>query len=476
VAVIAVVLSFAYVPEAKADTSDTRLISEAQIIRSIKPLVRDVERAREKDPEVNLFAIESFVRLYDTFPGSHPDEFSRILKVLKKLDTRYAENNAYLYVSSYIVANVLETPDSFSEEESKALTKFLDTLPENHGSVGRLQKMRVMNVLLEDYPGLADIFYEHLDAEELLVFNTGISQEYNIESFPGDEEYEEVGGDPLAPLFGEPSLDSVDAISRLLTPEENRDRFEWAEDVVSVARYQYFKGKNPTRQSVQAAQKTIEKERERWRNNKFLNDTVLYGATAGEEGRFMDERQVSRIKELSEDVHIFAADEGSGRTSVDARAEFLEAIETTEDPITAILSMHGNDQEVVFQDASGSDEAVLWVDELAEAFAARYAEDPERARTDVLILETCSAGTYGMIFLEQLMDRRMPVPVVMAGGEAGQSTYSQTEGDSEFANRYLFTGEQTIGDLYDNYGWDLRSNPLILVPQMSNPYLPLQVS
>lgn len=469
------VFTFTFVPAAKAEEGVSPLVSENQIARSIKTVVRDTKHAREENPDFNLYDIDSFVRLYDTFPGTDPGEFTHVLKSLKKLDRKYEGNNAYLYVSSYIVVDVLAKPESFSDEQVEALTAFLDALPQNHGSVGRLQKIRIINALIEEYPDLADTLYQHLDVEELLVSNAAIARTRSIVAFPGDEEYVEVGGDPLVPLFGEISLENTDVISRLL-PSADEDKRAWAEEIASIDRYQYFRGELPTRLSVETAERAIAEERKEWQDKKFINDTVLYGTTEGEDNGFLNEDQLSRFEELSRDVEVFVADEHEGRTPAQARTEFLKAIEKTDEPITAVLSTHGNDWEVVFQNASGSKEAILWADELANAFAKRYKKDPERSGSDVVILETCSAGTYGIIFLEELTAQEMPVPIVIAGGEAGQSTYSQEEGGSEFANHYLFNGEQTIGDLYDNYTWDLLSNPLILVPETSNPYLPLQVS
>ncbi|MDB5265218.1 MAG: hypothetical protein JWN64_789 [Parcubacteria group bacterium] len=478
---ILITLGTAYAPIAEAADS-SRLISQAEIAKNMKVLVQEIEQSHAETEDVDLYSFARFTQLENELTASKKGgkDIHKALLALKKLDKKYANNNAYLYITSWIMDDVfLEIPtDGVSVKERDALVGFLDQLSVNHGNTGRMQKVRLMNIILWDHPEFADTFYNHLDAEELLVFNSGMSAGESLTIFPGAEEYEVVGGDILAPVFADPSLEQADEVGRLLASKKGESRFAWAERVASVSRYQYFRGVKPTRKSVRTAELAIEKERSAWQDKKLLKENVLYGATPGEDDRFMDERELARIKELVTDLRVFAAKEGTTYGPREAQAELLKAIEDTEGPITTILHMHGNDEMILFQDAEGSNENedILWADELANAFAARYAKNPKRTETDVVILESCSAGSFGRLFIEELLAQGIPLPIVFAAGEAGQSTYSKTDGGSEVAEKYLFTGNQTLGDLYDNYTWGLRSNPLLFVPQSSNKKMLLQVS
>lgn len=454
-----------------APTAHAAPISESFITRSLSPLVHEINRAAKEDPDIELYDFDRFEDFELMIYNTDPAKADKVIRLLTKLGKKYRNDSGYLFVSSWIVAQTL-LPIEPLPEEVDAIIGFLEALPKNHGNLGRLQEVRIIDLIIDDLPEFADTLYAQLNTEELLVSNTGDGAGHNIVVYPQVEEYPVLGGDSLSPLFEEPSFELLSKIERLFP--QSGDRLAWAEDTASISRYLHFRGKSPSRKNVEKAYAAIRAAREAWENKPFINDTVIYGATAGEEDRFLDEEQLDQLRDLAEDVHIFAADE-DGRSAVEARADFLEHIEKTDEPITVIVSMHGNDEQVVFQNESGDDEAVLWADELAAAFAVRYERDPEVAQDDVLILESCSSGTYGVIFLEFLAWEEYPVPTVIAAGEAGQSTYSQTEGGSELADHYLFNGTQTLGDLKDNHAWGLRSNPTVLVPDLSDPHLPVQL-
>ena len=459
--------------------STTPPSSQTKIEKDIQKLNKVIAQWEKQEEKVELYDLTEFTDFQDSIFAAKDagEDLSDTFKTFTKLDKKYSDNNAYLYTISQILwafqASYLS--EDISMKEQKSLLALLRELPKNHGNVGRLQKVRLVSSFLYYDENLDPAFLDLLDVEELLIFKSAQGRGFNIDKFPGGETFENVGGDPLLYIFDDYSLDNVDRIDQLLAKNKNEDRYARAERIAEISRYLYFHNIRPSRVTIQKAQTAIHKEQNAWKDQTIINDTVLYGATSGE--RFMNTRELSKISELTENLEIFSADEE--RTTTEARDEFLQAIIETKGPITAVLSMHGNSDVVAFQEESEEEDtaAELWTSELSYAFVQRYVKQPKLKGTDVLILESCSSGSYAHVVLLDLMYQHSPLPIIAAAGEAGQTTYTREEGGSEFTEHYLSSGTQTVGDLYNNYDWDeMGSNPLIFVPQSTNRRLPVQVS
>lgn len=464
---------------ASSTSTPTHVLSQAKIEKDIQKLNKVITRWKNQDEEVELHDLTEFTDFQESIFAAKDagEDLSDTFKTFTKLDKKYTNNDAYLYTISQILwtFQVSYLSEDISMKEQKILLALLRELPKNHGNVGRLQKVRLVSSFLYYDENLNPAFLNSLDVEELLIFKSAQGRGFNIGKFPGEETFENVGGDPVSYIFNDYSLDNVDRIDQLLTKNKNEDRFARAERIVEISRYLYFRNMKPSRVTIQKAQTAIQKEQNAWKDQTLINDTVLYAATAGE--RFMDTRELSKISELTENLEIFATDED--RTTSEARDEFLKAIVETQGPITAIISMHGNSDLVAFQEESEDEDtaAELWTHQLSYAFFERYEKQPKLKGTDVLILESCSSGSYAHAVLLDLLYQNSRTPIIAASGEAGQTTYSREEGGSEFGERYLFSGTQTVGDLYNNYSWDeMGSNPLIFVPQSTKSRLPVQVS
>jgi hypothetical protein len=464
---------------ASSTSVSTLPLSQAKIEKDIEKLNKVIVQWEEQEEKVELEDLTEFTNFRDSILAAKNagEDLSDTFKTFKKLDKKYTDNNAYLYIISQVlwVFKASYLPEEISIKEQKSLLALLSELPKNHGNIGRLQKVRLVSSFLDYDQNLDLAFLDLLDVEELLIFKSGQGRGFNIGKFPSEETFENVGGESLVYIFDDLSLSRTDRIDLLLAKNKNEGRFARAERIAEISRYLYFRNIKPSRGTIHKAQAAIHKEQNAWKDQPLINDTVLYAATAGE--RFMDPRELSKISNLTKYLEVFSTDEG--RTTAEARDEFLRAIVETEGPITAIINMHGNSDVVVFQDESEEQEtgAELWSDELSYAFSERYVKWPKIKGTDVLILESCSSGSYAHAVLLDLLYQDSRIPIIAASGEAGQTTYTREEGGSEFGERYLFMGTQKVGDLYENYNWDeMGSNPLIFVPQSTKQRLPVQVS
>ncbi|HEY0010890.1 MAG TPA: hypothetical protein VGB97_03195 [Candidatus Paceibacterota bacterium] len=443
-----------------------------------------IEQVRALNDESSDFIVEDApgYKELDGYIIAKKNTGADVSGILRKLvqRTEATPTPEYLYVASGVIRDLLltTTKPTFTTAEKEILMQFMRTLPTNHGNLGRVQKVRLANLYMENIPDMRDEILTTLDTEELLVLKTPLGSHERLWSHPLLED------DDLEAVFEEPTLRHAERVAVLLQPLPNEDRLTFAERATYVSRYLAFRRMEPTEETVQTAVADIERTQSLWGDFEIVQETVLYAASSDDE-RFLDKEDLIRLTALSKDLQVFTDFNGpkSAASLTRVKEEILESIASTEGTVTVVFNMHGNPDVISLGEVQGKkdgEDVNLSPDELAEAFANRYSNEHNRTRAmthpDVLIFGTCSSGNYAMKFLEIMRAKSLPVPVLITSGEAGQATYSSTASSKSVEGHVLSMGHPRIKDLYGNQEWNLDSNPIVIVPDRTILPTPTQIA